>query len=510
MTKREATFHDIMLIAMAALAMGAVMVMNTGSLVDGDTAWHIAAGRWIVEHGYVPTTDPFSFTARGSAWTTHEWLAQVAMFLAYLGSGWAGVMILYAGCVAATFALLAAHLRRWMSPVAALVPLLYCAIGVQPSLLARPHVFGWVFLTLWVIALVRAVDDRRPPSFWLVPVMALWANTHASSIFGLLLIIPFAVEGVLRADGGLGRSALVGWSAFALLSIGAAVLTPSGVQGIAYPFQVAGMTSLRFINDWQPTAFGKLTTFELVLMSGLFFSLLKPVQVPWIRLIVLLGMLHMALSQWRHQAIFVIVAVIILAGPMAHAYSGTALPRFRLKEQVTSHGRELAPVFAVVAALFGGVVAIALVTQKTRQDTATTPSSAIAAIPAQLRDKPVLNEYSFGGSLILAGIPVFIDGRNDMYGDTHTEDYVAIFDGDRTRWNAAQKKWKIAWTILPPDGPITKILDSDPAWRRIYADKQAVIHVSRERTAGLDLRLGANPPAIGQVHPVGHDQVGHP
>ncbi len=511
MTKRDATAYDIMLITMAGLAAGSLMVMNTASLIDGDTAWHVAAGQWIIKHGRVPTTDPFSFTAHGRAWTTQEWLTEVAMYLAYRAAGWSGVMILYAGALAATFGLLAGYLRSWVTPPKALVLLMLCAVGIQQSLLARPHVFGWIFLTLWLINLMRAVDNRKSPPLWLALLMVVWANVHASSIFGLLLIGPFALEGVIRTKGGQRRSISLKWVAFIILCGAAAIMTPSGYQTILYPFQVAGMSSLKFINDWQPTKFGQITSFEIVLMSGLFFCLYKPVQVPWIRLIVLLGVLHMALSQWRHQAIFSIIATIILAAPMAKAYSGADQQRFKLKEQIASHAREFVPIFLVVFALFGGVIALALTMQKTRLNTFNTPLNAISAIPAALRSKPVFNEWSFGGSLILEGIPVYIDGRNDMYGDAHATNYVAIFGGDRARWEAAQKKWNIAWTILPPDGAITKIIDADPQWRRIYADDHAVIHVSRERTAGLDLTLsGAHPAAVGQVHPVGQEQVRKP
>ena len=34
---------------------------------DGDVSWHVAAGRWILEHGRVPDQPiPFSFTMPGS------------------------------------------------------------------------------------------------------------------------------------------------------------------------------------------------------------------------------------------------------------------------------------------------------------------------------------------------------------------------------------------------------------------------------------------------------------
>ena len=37
-------------------------------LWDGDTAIHLAIGNWILDHGKIPVTDPFSFTQPGAPW----------------------------------------------------------------------------------------------------------------------------------------------------------------------------------------------------------------------------------------------------------------------------------------------------------------------------------------------------------------------------------------------------------------------------------------------------------
>jgi hypothetical protein len=91
----------------------------------------------------------------------------------------------------------------------------------------------------------------------------------------------------------------------------------------------------------------------------------------------------------------------------------------------------------------------------------------------------VLNAYDFGGALILHGIAPFIDGRADMYGDEHTANAYAIERGDGQRFNAAVKKWNIRWTILHPTERLVSVLDRDPAWRRAYADKYAVVHIRK-------------------------------
>ncbi len=103
----------------------------------------------------------------------------------------------------------------------------------------------------------------------------------------------------------------------------------------------------------------------------------------------------------------------------------------------------------------------------------------LAKIPAELRSKPVLNEYSFGGPLILAGIKPYIDGRSDMYGDAFMADYVRIAEGDMARFDEAARTFGIGWTMLPPKSRLTDALDASPQWRRIYADKVGVIHVRR-------------------------------
>ena len=106
------------------------------------------------------------------------------------------------------------------------------------------------------------------------------------------------------------------------------------------------------------------------------------------------------------------------------------------------------------------------------------PRSLIAAVPAGLRTQPVLNGYTFGGPLILAGIKPYIDGRAEMYGDQFFADYVKIIDGDSASFDRAVARYKIRWTMTPASNlPLLKLLDSSPNWRRIHADRVGVIHV---------------------------------
>ena len=111
-------------------------------------------------------------------------------------------------------------------------------------------------------------------------------------------------------------------------------------------------------------------------------------------------------------------------------------------------------------------------------------------MPPALRDEPALNGYGFGGYLIGAGVRPFIDGRADMYGDAFLDLYGKIAAGDQTALDDALTRWRVAWTIFPPSEPIVAVIDREPGWRRLYADKFAVVQVREDAPGAEGLRQG--------------------
>ena len=59
-----------------------------------DEWWHLKTGRWIVEHGRLPTTDIFTYAGEGLRWHNHEWLAQVIFYGVYAAGDCTGVLLL--------------------------------------------------------------------------------------------------------------------------------------------------------------------------------------------------------------------------------------------------------------------------------------------------------------------------------------------------------------------------------------------------------------------------------
>jgi hypothetical protein len=467
---------DWLVAAMAALAMLVLAMFGPGFLSDGDTTWHLAAGDWMIRHGQAPRTDPFSFTFAGAPWQAHEWLSEVVMTIAFRLGGWTGLVILFGLVLASAALLLVAQLGKSLTGVGLLLAVVLTLACAAPSLLARPHVMMLPLLIGWTSILLSARASGRAPPLWAGGLMLLWANIHGSFVFGLLLLAVLGLEALVEAKPEQRWIAVRDWGAFAALSVLAAAVTPQGISGLLFPFQLMSMSSLADVAEWRASDFSKVGAFEISLLVVLFACLSRGVKVPLLRLFLLLLLLHMSLQHARHVIVVAMVAALVLAPCVAEA-AGRAGTVRRMDAQPLAW----LAVAAAVLALIGARAAVAL----DLGDEANMPAMALAHVPASLRARPVFNEYGFGGYLIFKGVRPFIDGRTDLYGDAFMARYKKIVSPDHEALDAAIRQYQIAWTILPPDNPVVAELDHEPGWRRLYADKYAVIHVRQADAAGI-------------------------
>jgi hypothetical protein len=227
----------------AAVLVYAVLIGRGAAMLhDPDTYMHIAIGRWILAHRAVPHTGILSSTVPDAPWVAHEWLGEVVLAGIYDCFGWAGLAAATALCIAAAVAVLLRVLLRRLMPVHAFLAAALAYLLVIPHALARPHIFVLPILVVWTAALVAARSAERAPARWLAVLMVLWANLHGGYIFGLGLVGFFAGEAVLLAANGRTRLAAArDWGVFSVVSLGAALATPFGIDGLMLPFRVAGL-----------------------------------------------------------------------------------------------------------------------------------------------------------------------------------------------------------------------------------------------------------------------------
>lgn len=450
------------LLAAFTFGVAAYLALGQRLLQDGDTAWHIQAGLYIFQSRTVPASDPFSYTFAGHAWLAHEWLAEVAMAGAFRIGSWAGVALLSASAAAVTIYLIGREFLKRLPVRWALCLLWLIWLLLHPHALARPHLLAWPLLAVWTLVLMRARERDEDPPLLALPLILIWANVHASYILGLGIAAAFAAEAGLASS----RRHLPGWAGFVIAAVALAFITPHGIRGFLYPFQVSGLQLVGKITEWRATTVQDDKLFLICVSLLWLLVAVRRRRIHFARIALLGGMTAMAIIHARHQMPLVIVSSLIAA------------PLFR-RDEIKRRPLPFASWWAVLGAV--ALLAAQAATHFRLRDNWAFPMAAIAKVPANIRSQPVFNSYAFGGPLILAGVRPYIDGRTDMYGDAFTLAYVAALRGSVATFRELDREWHFGWAILAPDDQLTLILDRSPEWRRLYADRWAIVYVRAER-----------------------------
>jgi hypothetical protein len=448
-----------------------LLLINGGALLnDSDTYWQIAAGKWILDHNAMPRVDIYSFTKAGEPWISTSWLAQVLYAGTYELAGWAGPVILAAASIAATFALLVYILGRRIPSTHALMISLAALMLSISHLLARPHVLAMPVMVAWVSGLVSASDRREAPSFWLLPLLALWANLHGGFVFGLALVAPFAFDAWWNAEVPQRRPLVLRWVAFGIGALAACCATPYGWETILASRKILDLGELlHLIYEWMPADFSGFSPFEACILALIAGALYCGVKLSPPRIVLVLGLFHMALSHVRNIEVFALLLPLVVLAPVASQFALQASRSVKLAFPMAS---------AVALAVILGVSTWAFAAnQKYSPPVVQSPAAAVDAL-LQRNPKHILNDLPFGGYLISRQIPVFIDGRAELYGEAFEMAYYrAVQLKDVNLLLDMLKNYDIDAVLLTPATPAASMLDHLDGWRRVYSDQTAVVHV---------------------------------
>jgi hypothetical protein len=463
------------------LAFGRLLAERMSLLNDPDTYLHIAAGRWMLLHGALPVRDPFSHSMAGAHWVASEWLAEVLTASAYGHFGWSGVILLAAASAAAALTLLTYFLLRQLEALPALIAAVAAAALLQPHILARPHVLALPCLVAWCGLLLGARDAERAPPFAALPIMVLWANLHGSFLFGLALAGFLGAEAVLWPPVGRARRGeMLRWGGFVAAALAAALVTPWGVAHILQPIRLTLMPTLQAtFAEWLSPDFSKSPALEMWMLGLLAIGYASGVRLPLARLVLLLGLVHMTLQHARHGDLLAIVGPLAIAAPLGRhlAVLSAAEARSRLGLFLAELAQPPAlPAVAVALAVAAALAAPTALRPVVRGDDAVTPAAALQASQRLGLEGPVFNSEGFGGYLIFRGVPTFIDGRIEMYGDAFLQRDYQAENGNETVLAELLSRHHIAWTLLRPEAGAVLVMDHLPGWQRVYSDAYAVIH----------------------------------
>jgi len=161
--------------------------------------------------------------------------------------------------------------------------------------------------------------------------MVLWANLHGGFVFGLMMIAPIALDAIVNAQGSSRKPLMLRWAVFAFAALLASCCTPYGWNSLLASQKILSLGSaLPLITEWRAMDFTHLHPFEICLLGAIGLALYRGITLPPLRIVLLLGLLHMALAQGRAAEILALVAPLIVAAPLARQVGAVAGPDTRV------------------------------------------------------------------------------------------------------------------------------------------------------------------------------------
>jgi hypothetical protein len=460
----------------------------TALFSDTDAGWHIRNGESILARRVLPVTDPFSFSKPAAPWIAWEWGADVTMGAVHRVAGLDGVACLFGLAIGAVVWMW--FRLNWAAGGSFPLAAVFAVPTITTSSihwLARPHVFGWLFLiaTVWWCEKAPA-RLTAGGAFAIALASAAWANIHGSFLLGpAILLIYAAGAGLAFALWGV-RRPVAPYLLGALAAFLGSFLNPYGWRlhhhVLAYLTDSALLRRVGEFRSFDFHAAGAGWVIAALCIGLLGGAAAVSIRRPE-RFVLALALTAAALVSARSLPLAALALLPLANGSITEVLSlaGGLRPRLRrnldralmYSETLRAfdrklHGFALVPLAA--ALLFVGVRGHAAFPADQIPVAAT---ERIASLAANAR---IFSTDKFGGYLIYrfsAGRAVFFDGRSDFYGVNFIERYARMFEA-RPAWREEFERWNFTHALLPPDAPLTAALEAT-GWHELYRDHTAVL-----------------------------------
>ena len=459
------------------LLLASLIVFNWfySTIGRSDFWWHLKTGQYIWQHHALPVPDPFSYTTYmgqpaypGEDITryfnlTHEWLAQIVLYLVYSEGGPAGVILFRQTLLAGLCGIVGLLVYRRCGGFYRAICAALAAAPVASFLIEdRPYLITYFLLGVTLLIL----ESRR--HLWLLPpIFLVWANCHSGFFLGWVAMGAYCAEAILTRRK---ERQLFLATAASLLASG---LNPNGYRVFQVLLLYRHSPLQMRIFEWQRPSYWEVSAFTAVLYGAAAVLL-------WARR-------RVRISDWLLYLVFAAAALsaarnIILIGIIGPLIVFSYLPwKWRLPVVVDWAA-------AVLLAYWCWVILPRPPLYGVR-DWELPSGAADFLLNHHIRGR-MLNTYDAGGYLIwrlAPDVPVFLDGRA-LNESVAADQKRIVYNADSTGGPSGQEllaRYGIDLIAMPMlDGmgdvyllPASLSDPSQKTWTLIYRDAQSVIFV---------------------------------
>ncbi len=436
--------------------------------VDIDYYWHFKAGEYMVEHSTILTKDIFSWSLYHYRWISHEWLFEVILYALNLIFG-KFHLIVYVFSI--TFSLLFFFFVIQKKEYLKNIPFSLLWISffslIFTGLSGRPQLLSFLLLAIstWLIFYFFYHPESKR-IYFLPFISILWANVHGGSSNLVYLLCFLAVFcglfhfSLFKMEASrLTKKQIFTYLLVAFLCIFGITLNPHGIVMLIYPYQnMTNHLMISTISEWQPSNLNVLSHYIYYFFSlfVLFVFIFSKKKIRFLDFAFYLFFLYLGLKSIR----FWFFSYIIFS-----LFVFYYIP----KRKIDSYTCTLICIFSILLLLIfsRGFSYSKVLSTKTLSN---------QAISVLKEGKPerLFNYYDYGAYLIYKDIPVFIDGRADLYSAYLYEDYQDI---SRLNYQFPKliSKYQFDYFIVPKKSGIASYLNNSSKYQLLYKDKTCVI-----------------------------------
>jgi hypothetical protein len=452
-------------------------------IFDPDIWWHLQAGKWMVEHGALPVTDPFSAYGEGKPWVAYSWLFEVGMYGLIQAFGEVGIILYTLAGVWLIMMVLHRIIATRIFDFGLICGLMAVSIIMLSSMFTpRPWLLTILFCSITLEVVLSLREGKTSRWFWCLPLFyVLWANIHIQFIYGLGLlglaivaplvdryVPPFINAHPVMAWGSPQWKKLIGLTALCAL---ATLVTPYHVRLYSIVVELSAQTGMwEYAQEMRAPAFRTMADWAMLAMFS--FALVRlGWRKSWSSFEVLL-MCVAAASAFRGQRdiwflVLACLTVIVSQDSQSTKRQWSILP----------------PGILVPATLFVLLGAVCILgyrgfsEAKIHENTAKLyPVEAATFVEEEGYTGPLYNHFDWGGYLIwrLPHLKVSMDGRANVHGDERIKQSLLTWVGN-PHWMEDSELNKAGVVITRKDIALAALLRLDPRFQVAHQDETAVV-----------------------------------
>ena len=468
-----------------------IFYLSLRPIIDPDFWWHLRTGQLMEQTSAILRVDPFSWTARGNPWITHEWLSELFINQIYKLGSYQLLTITFSLLITASLFFSYLRCPPESKPYVAGFSLLLGALASGPLWGVRPQMITLLFTSIFLYLLDRYRRNGQFSTLIPIPlIMLLWVNLHAGYILGIAVemtyILGWMIELAILKFGKKESIDKITKNKFLILVgvLGASLLVmpinPSGLRIFTYPFKTLFDPAMqKYIQEWFSPDFHQLMwqPLALLILALIGAGMIGNHRISITKILLTLGFGFAALRSARHVPLFAIVVIPVLAEQLSSL--------IKIVPSAQAPSRLFRWMNTLLIRAIALVMVLTLIQLPGKQEEAVAINYPQDAVEWIVKNKPqgrLFNSYNWGGYLIwrlYPAYPVYIDGRADLYGGKFLSDYMDIASA-KLGWEEKLSQENLQIVLVESDSKLADALRQSSAWNISFEDKVSVIFIKEQ------------------------------